>query len=88
MQQKSTCLSHTKHFVLKICESIWTDIMIWYSNTQILFGGPKKPNTEYRILFGIEKTQILNTNTTIRSNYFNSIQIPNYLGLMHTFLML
>ena len=91
IQLKSTYLSHTKHFVLKIGESIWRDILIRYSNTQILFGVPKKPNTEYRILFGIEKTRILNTNTTIRSNYLNSIEIPNIchtLGLMHTFLML
>ena len=38
----------------------------------------KNPNTEYRILLGIGKSQIPNTNTTIRSNYSNSIRIPNY----------
>ena len=44
-----------------------------YPNT---IRGAKKP--EYRILFGIEKIRIPNTNTTIRSNYSNSIRIPNY----------
>ena len=44
-----------------------------YPNT---IWGAKKP--EYRILFGIEKIRIPNTNTTIRSNYSNSIRIPNY----------
>ena len=34
--------------------------------------------TEYRIPFVIEKIRIPNTNTTIRSNYSNSIPIPNY----------
>ena len=34
-------------------------------------------NTKYQILFGIEIIRISNTNTTIRSNYSNSIQIPN-----------
>ena len=33
---------------------------------------------EYRILFGIGKIWIPNTNTTIQSNYLNSIRIPNY----------
>ena len=49
-----------------------------YSNTRILFGVPKKPNTEYRILFGNEKILIPNTNTTIWSNYSNKIRRPNY----------
>ena len=71
-------LFHTRHFVLKICEIIWTGIRFNYSNTQILFGVPKNPNTKYRILFSIEKIRIPNTNTTIRSNYSNSIRIPNY----------
>ena len=41
--------SHTRHFVLKICETIWTGIRSNYSNTRILFGMPKIqiPNTEY-----------------------------------------
>ena len=69
---------HTRHFVLKICETIWTGIRSNYSNTRILFGVPKNPNTEYQILFGIEKIRIPNTNTTFRSNYSNSIQIQNY----------
>ena len=71
-------MSHTRHFVLKICETIRTGIRSNYSNTRILFGVPKNPNTEYRILFGIEKIRIPNINTTIRSNYSNSIRIPNY----------
>ena len=37
------------------------------------------PNTEYQILFGIEKIRIPHTNTTIWSNYSNSIEIPNSL---------
>ena len=32
----------------------------------------EKPNTEYRILFGIKKIRIPNTNSTIRSNYSNT----------------
>ena len=40
----------------------------------------KKTNTKYQILFGIEIIQIPNTNITIRSNYLNSIRIPNYLS--------
>ena len=78
MKLKKRYLSHTRHFVLKICETIRTSIRSNYSNTRILFGVPKNPNTEYRILFGIEKSRIPNTNTTIRSNYSNSIRIPNY----------
>ena len=49
-----------------------------YLNTRIVFGVPQIPNTEYCILFGIEIIQILITNTTTRSNYLNSIWIPNY----------
>ena len=52
----------------------------WYSNTRIIFRVSKKTNTEYQILFGIEIIRIINTNTTIPSNYSNSIQIPNYLS--------
>ena len=51
-----------------------------YTNTRILFVVPKKPNTEYRKLFGIEIIRIPNMNTTIWSYYSNSIQIPNYLS--------
>ena len=40
----------------------------------------KKKNGEYGILFSIEIIWIPNTNTTIWSNYSNSIQIPNYLS--------
>ena len=32
----------------------------------------ENPNTEYRILFGIKKIRIPNTNSTIRSNYSNT----------------
>ena len=39
---------------------------------QILFGFQKSPNTKYWILFGIEKIQIPNTNSTIWSNYLNT----------------
>ena len=46
-----------------------------YPNT---IRGAKKP--QYRILFGSENIRIPNTNTTILSNYFNSIRIPNYLS--------
>ena len=54
-----------------------------------LFGVPKKPNTKYQILFGIEIIRIPNMKTTIRSNYLISIQIPNYLtDLAKTFPML
>ena len=48
-------LSHTSHFVLKICETIRPGIWSTYWNTRILFKVPKNPNNEYRILFGIEK---------------------------------
>ena len=48
-----------------------------YPNT---IWGEKNLNTEYRILFGIGKILISNTNTTIRSHYLNSILIPNYLS--------
>ena len=51
-------LSHTRHLVLKICETIQTDIWSNYWNTRILFGVPKNPNTKYQILFGIEKIRI------------------------------
>ena len=71
-------MSHKRHFVLKICETIRTGIRCNYSNTRILFGVPKNLNTKYQILFGIEKILIPNMNTTNRSNYPNSIQIPNY----------
>ena len=71
---------HTRHFVLKICEAIRTGIWSNYLNTRILFGVQKNLNTEYWILFGIGKIRIRNTNTTIRSNSSNSIQIPNYLS--------
>ena len=71
-------MSHTRNFVQQIFETIRTGIRSNYSNTQILFGVPRNPNTEYRILFGIEKIRIPNTNTTIWSNYSNSIRIPNY----------
>ena len=38
----------------------------------------RNPNTEYRILFGIKKIQIPNTNSTIWSNYSNTeYKIPN-----------
>ena len=43
-----------------------------YFNTRILFWVPKKPNTEYRILLGIEIIPTPNTNTTIWSNYSNT----------------
>ena len=76
-ETKKNYLSHTRHFVLKLCETIWTGIRSNYSNTQIIFGVPKNMNTKYRILFRIEKIRIPNTNTTIRSNYSNSIRIPN-----------
>ena len=49
-----------------------------YLNTQMLFGVPKKLNTKYKILFGIEIIWIPNSNTTIWSNYLNSIRIPKY----------
>ena len=41
---------------------------------------PNKLITEYQILFGIQIIQIPITNTTVRSNYLNIIQIPNYLS--------
>ena len=49
-----------------------------YLNTQILFGVPKKLNTKYQILFVTEMIRIPNMNTSIWSNYSNSIPIPNY----------
>ena len=58
-------LFHARHFVLKICETMRTGIWSNYSNTQLLFGVLKNVNTEYRIIFDIEKIQIPNTNTTI-----------------------
>ena len=72
-------MSHTRHFVLKICETVWTDIWtsIWRPK---YYSGCQKKNTKYQILFGIEIIQIPNTNITIRSNYFNSIRIPNHLS--------
>ena len=63
---------------MKICETIQTVIWSNYSNTRILLGVPKNLNTEYQILFGIEKIRIPNTNITIWSNYSNTIRIPNY----------
>jgi hypothetical protein len=44
--------------------------LLEYPNTIL---GAKKP--QYRILFGIKKIQIPNTNTTVLSNYLNSIRI-------------
>ena len=41
-----------------------------YRNT---LRGAKKMNTEYQILFSIEIIRIPNTNTTVWSNYSNSI---------------
>ena len=79
-ETKTRYLSHTIHFVLKVCETIWTGIWANYSNTRILFGVPKSLNTKYQILFSIEKIRIPNMNNTIRSNYLNSIWIPNYLS--------
>ena len=63
-------MSHTRHFVLKICETIRTGIRSNYLNTRILFGVTKNPNTKYRILFGIWKIRIPNTNTTFWSKLF------------------
>ena len=40
--------------------------------------GRVSENTKYWIILGIEIIRIPNTNTTIRSNYSNSIWIPNY----------
>ena len=77
MQLKLTFLSHIRYFVLKIYSEGY---LVRYYNTDMLFGVPKKTNTGYQILFRIEKIRIPNTNTTIRSNYFNSIWIPNYLS--------
>ena len=57
-------LNDTRHFVLKIYETIRSGTQTDYLNTQILFGVPKN--------------RIPNTNTTIRSNYLNSNWIPNY----------
>ena len=70
-QLKSTYLVYTRH------PDRYPDR---YLNTRILFRVPKKPNTEYRILFGIEIIRIPNRNTTIWSNCSNKIQIPNYLS--------
>ena len=49
MKQKERYLSHTRHFVLKICQTIRKGIRSYYSNTRILFGVPKTQilNTEY-----------------------------------------
>ena len=65
-------------------EGIQTDIQtsIWLPEYYLGCQKNRLPNTEYyleyRILFGIEIIRIPNTNTTIQSNYFNSILIPNY----------
>ena len=76
---KNIYWSHTRHFVMTICETIRTGVWSNYLFiTRILFGVPKNPNNKNQILFGIEKILIPNTNTTIRSNYLNSIRIPNY----------
>ena len=50
------------------------------SNTQILFEVPKKPNTKYHRLLGINKIRIPNMNNSIRSHYSNSILMHNYLS--------
>ena len=71
-------MSHTRDFVLQISENIRTGFWSNYLNTRILFGVQKKANTKYQILFDIEKIQIPNPNTTIRSNYSNSIWITSY----------
>ena len=73
-------LSHARHFVPKICETIQTFIRSNYSKTRILFGVPKNLNTKCQILFSIDKILIPNMNTTIWSNYSNIIRIPNYLS--------
>ena len=51
---------HTRHFVLKICEAIQTGIRSNYSNTRILFGVQKTwiPNTEYYSVLGKSKYRI------------------------------
>ena len=67
MQLKSTYLSDSRLFVLKICKTIQTGI--WSSITI------RVPKKKYLILFGIEKIRMPNTNTTIRSNYPNSTEL-------------
>ena len=51
---------HTRHFVLRICETIWTSIRSNYLNTWILFGVPKTriPNTEYYLVLRKSEYQI------------------------------
>ena len=53
-------MSHTRHFVLTICETIQTFYWSKYSNTWILFGVPKTwlPNTEYYSVLGKSKYRI------------------------------
>ena len=50
----SVCFTNsvgTRHFILKICETIQAGIQSNYLNTRILFGVPKNPSTEdYSVL--------------------------------------
>ena len=73
MKLKLRYLSHTRHFVLKVGVTIRTGIQSNYSNTRILFGVPRTriPNTKYYLVLRKSKYRI--PNTTIRSNYLNSI---------------
>ena len=75
MKLKLRYLFHTQHLVLKLCETIWTGIYSNFSNTRILFGVPKNPNTvDYSVLRKSEyQIQIL-----LFSPNILIIQIPNY----------
>ena len=68
MQTKSTYLLHTRHFVLKFCETIRIGIRSGIQIPEYYLGWQKK-NTEYPILFGIEKIQIPNPTFLIVFEY-------------------
>ena len=55
-------MSHTRHFVLQIRETIRTGIQSNYSNTQ-----NAKEKNKNQTLVGVEKILIPNRNSTIRS---------------------
>ena len=70
---------HTRNCVLKILKLFGQlfGLVFEYMNT---IWGAKKPNTKYQILFGIEKIQIHNINTSIQSDYSMNILILNFLS--------
>ena len=76
---KERFLFHTRHFVLKICETIRTGICSNYLNTRILFGLPKTwiSNTKYYSYSVLRKSQY---RRRIQSNTSNGIWISNYLS--------